>query len=470
MRAAVILILGATLTPASAAALPMYALDSGRSCGNCHVSPTYQDRAGWNDPDLAERKCNLSCIACHVSPGGGGLRNTSGRYYGQSSLSMLPLQERSYSDYARELLPGAWTKAYQDTFGDPSPDPKGSDIPSRYEDVKRDRHGGWLSFGKPLTDTSVYALWDGRYGGLNADPLLQLGADLRSAYWSASETFFPMQLDLHAAVHPVEHLSVVGTLAGRGRVGGPEALISQPSPLFPRNAYLMAHELPYAAWARAGVFVPSFGTYLDDHTSFIRQYFGLDISRSDTSVLGVEVGVAPNYPYATVSVFKNLTPVGAEDTLDGLGATVALGWRDLWFSLGAHGLLKRRELVNGGDLDAVGVTWGLSPFALTTWLPLVLMGELSLGRAEFLTGEMKGRLALYQELWWLLFNGVNLRFKYDLGSRDLELPSALEQRFSAGLDISPLPGLSFLIQTRVLVPAPGLASEADLFLTTHVWL
>lgn len=470
MRFLQLLWLLAALGPAPALALPMYALSSGRTCGNCHVSPTYQDRNGWNNPDLAERKCNLSCIACHVGPSGGGLRNTSGRYFGESSVSMLPLQERSYSDYGRELLPASWGRFYRELFGAPSPDPRGRDIPSRYQDVKGERHGGWLSFFKPLGGPSEYALWDGRYGDLNADPLLQLGADLRSAYWSASETVFPMQLDLHAALHPVEHLTLVGTVAGRGRVAGVKALGTQPSPIFPRNAYAMAHELPFAGSVRAGIFVPTFGTYLDDHTSYIREYFDLDISKSDSSVLGIELGVAPNYPYATVSIFKNLTPVGASSALDGVGAALALGWRDLWFSLGAHGMLRRREPANGGDVDAAGISWGLSPFALSEMLPFVLMGELSVGRARAPTGETKPRLALYQEVWWLAFNGVTVRAKYDLGSRDLDAKDALEQRLSAGLDVSPIPGLSFLIEGRYALPAPGAAGEADLFLTTHIWL
>jgi hypothetical protein len=383
---------------------------------------------------------------------------------------MLALQERSYSDLGREALPASWVSAYRALFGSPSPDPKGHDIPSRFEDVKSDRYGGWLSFGKPLGDTSEYALWDGRYADLNADPFLQLGADLRSAYWSASQTIFPMQLDLHAAVHPIEHLTIVGTLAGRGRVAGPEALASQPAPVFPRNAYAMAHELPFAAWARGGIFVPSFGTYTDDHTSFIRQYFGFDISKSESSVLGVELGLAPNYPFASVALFKNLTPVGSDIALDGFGGTVSLGWRDLWFNLGAHGMIRRREIENGGDMDAAGVTYGLSPFALSEYLPFVIMGEVTLGRGPNALGGSDARLAVYHELWWLAFNGISLRLKHDLGSRDLDATSSLEQRLSVGLDVSPVPGLSLLMQGRFLFDSPRSQGGADFFLTTHVWL
>lgn len=448
----------------------MYALGSGRTCGNCHVSPTYQDRAGWFNPDLPERKCNLSCVACHVSPSGGGLRNTSGRYYGQSSLSMTSLQERSYSDLDREILPTRWVAAYRRTFGDPSPDPRGKSIPSRFEDVRSDQTGGLLSFGKPLGGPSEYALWDGRYGELNADPLLQLGLDDRFAYWSGSRNVFPMQLDVHLALHPVEHLTLMGTLAARGRVAGFEAIAAEPLPVFARNAFVMAHELPYMTWARAGIFIPAFGTYLDDHTSFIRQYFDLDVSRSDSSVLGFEVGLAPNYPFASVSVFKNFTPAGSAELLDGGGGALALGWRDLAWSATAHVMLRRREAVFGGDLDAGGVTWGFSPFALSDALPFTLMGELSAGRREDLFGRRTTVAALYQEVWWLAANGLTVRAKYDLGSRDLGGPGALEHRFSLGLDLSPVPGLSFLIQGRYLASGPSTASGQDLFVTAHVWL
>jgi hypothetical protein len=67
-----------------AAALPLYATREGRTCDNCHINPN-----GWTNPDLSDRKCNLSCSGCHVDPLGGGLRTVSGRFYGESTLPMF---------------------------------------------------------------------------------------------------------------------------------------------------------------------------------------------------------------------------------------------------------------------------------------------------------------------------------------------------------------------------------------------
>lgn len=470
-----LVILAVVLTGKEAAALPMYAQRSGRTCGNCHISPTYEDQRGWDNPSLLERKCNMSCMACHVNPTGGGLRNTSGRYYGQSTLSMFPLQERSYSDYGREVVPQSLISAVRENFRWTADDETGRQIPSSWQEVEAGigtgRHGGFSAWGRPLFGGGKYSFWDGRYGDLNADPLLQVGGDLRFAYFSPSATFFPMQVDLHGAIQPIEHVTLMGTIAARGRAGGIDATIAQErTPAFARNAFLMVHELPFMAYAKAGLFLPPFGTYLDDHTSYVREYFEMDVSQSEDRVLGVELGVAPNYPFASVALFRNFAPPGTPEDVDaGWGASANLGWRDLGFSLAAHGLLKRRDLAARGDLDAVGVGWGINPFYWFDAVPLTYMGELTVGRHQRpVTGDTTAFFASYHELWITILNGLSVRLKYDLGDRDLGAAGELEQRVSAALDVSPYPGFTLIAQGRMLL-LDGADPSADAFVHVHLW-
>lgn len=467
------------LTPSAALALPMYAQRSGRTCGNCHISPTFQDPDGWDNPDLSRRKCNMSCQGCHTNPLGGGLRNTSGRYYGQSTLSVLPLQERSYSDYDRELVGRDllnWMRSAWTTPVAGGPNVKKT-IPSDYQEalagVGAGQTGGWSAFGDPLGDVSEYAYWDGRYGDLNADPLLQLGGDMRLAYYSGSGSVFPMQLDLHAAVHPIEHVTAMGTVAARGRTAGINAVIGQDRlPFFPRNAFVMVHELPMMAYAKAGIFMPSFGTYIDDHTSFTREFFEMDVSKSEDTVAGVEVGLAPNYPFAQLSFFRNMTPPEApEGANPGWGAAANLGWRDLGFSVTGSFMIKRRDLEARGDLEAASLGWGFNPMAYTNAIPLTYMGELAVGnRQRVLTGERTAYWATYHEVWWTIFNGLSFRAKYDAGRRDADLADTLQHRFSGALDISPVPGVTLIAQTRYLLHAQDDGGSGfDVFVHTHLW-
>lgn len=466
----------------SASALPMYAQRSGRTCGNCHISPTYEDQGGWPNPEIPERKCNMSCMSCHINPTGGGLRNTSGRYYGQSTLAMVPTQERSYSDYHREIIDAGVITAFRNAFNTPDDQTRTSSasrrrVPSTWQDVQNGMgdgaQGGMTNWGRPAGGTGEYSYWHGRYGDLSADPMFAMGGDARMAYWSGSGTFFPMQVDVHAVLHPVEHLSFMATAAVRGRVSGVAAVIGQERlPIFARNAFVMAHELPYMAYAKAGIFMPSFGLYLDDHTGFTRREFEQDTSTSQNSAMGVEIGLAPNYPFATLSLFRNMKPdaMPADSTANvGWGMAANMGWRDMGWSLTAHGMMKRRDLEARGDLDAIGVTWGFNPAYFSDSIPLTYMGEFSMGRKPRIgTPDMAAYYASYHELWWLIVNGISAKLKYDLADRDAELEGGFEHRVMVGADITPIPGVTLSPQLRYLISEEGDPST-DIFVMAHLW-
>lgn len=432
----------------------MYAQRSGRTCGNCHESPTWEDQEGWDNPELAKRKCTLSCVACHVDPTGGGLRNSSGRYYGQSTLGVFSTQARSYSDLSRELVDDETLWKVKNWLGDEKVGAgEGRTIPSDYDDVLegmgQGQTGRFTSAGKPLGGPDVMAFWDGRYGDLNADPAFQWGLDLRGAYFSGTESAFPMQVDLHGAVHPVEHLTVAGTLAGSGSQAlGPR--------VFPRRAFVMAHELPGMSWAKAGVFQPAFGTHIDDHTSFVRKWFEMDVSDPNDTVAGLELGTAPNYPYLTASVFK--TDLYDPES-EGWGSSVNLGWRDLGWSLTGHGMMKRRA-GGRGDLTAAGLGWGLNPAYYFEKVPLTYMGEVSVG-----TGPDGVRTAMYNEAFFIVRNGLNLRTKLDTGWQG----GGISNRVSAGFDVTPLPSVTFTALGRALRQTGDPQWQPDLFLQTHIW-
>ncbi len=452
-------------------ALPMYAQRSGRTCGNCHVSPTLQDPDGWENPKLADRKCNMSCMACHVNPGGGAIRNTSGRYYAGSTLGIFPFHERSYSDYGRELFGQNEIRAVRRLIGRQIPTADGpKTIPSNYEEalaeIGGNPTGGLLQFGNPAFGPSKHAFWDGRYGELNADPLLSFGGDFRVAYWTGNQKFFPMQLDLHVALHPVEHVTIMATAAGRGRASGFDTLgeteSSDQFPIFARNAFLMIHELPFMFYGKGGLFLPQFGQYIDDHTSFTREYFELQVSTSDDVVLGGEVGLAPNYPYANIAFFRNGEGIDRNPELDGQsfdpgwGGTFNAGYRDLGWSLGVQGMIRRRDVAVAGqqvqgDMTVGGILWGFNPFYYSNKIPITYIGELDIGSVFNPEVDREtATLAMMHELWITIVNGIFFRSKYDLGTRDLEFAGALEQRFSAGVEVVPIPGVSILPLGRVL--------------------
>ena len=481
------------LWAASALALPMYGARSGRTCDNCHSLPnTWYDPPSWFD-----RKCTLSCVGCHVDPNGGGLRTVSGRYFGDTTLPMFDSAARPLADHPRDVwdlftgdpadrvapssqpaAPSSQEAAGIPASGPTKPtethneDPRGPGAPPADK--------GWLSFGKPLGHASSHMAWlDGRYGDNNADPLLQLGADLRFGYWSAGPLFFPMQLDLHAALHPVEHLTIAGTVGARGRTrsltfdprGAPDA----EQPLFGvRELYAMTHEWPALVHARAGRFMPAFGTRIADHTAYIRRPFGMSMEDPANRVVGLEAGLSVNYPHLTAAVFKpadgnSQNPFAMKP---GWGAAVDAGWRDLAWQFGGSAMIRRRPLLDGGDTTDLAVHWAYNPWRHFDDVPLTYLGEVVLGFYQRpYSGVETSRLAWYHQLAWHPFNGIVMRLRFDSLDPDGVVKDDQLYRPGLGLDWHVISGLTVSADGRVGLTQRGGAGEeaADVFVQLHGW-
>jgi predicted CXXCH cytochrome family protein len=432
-----------------ARALPLYSARAGRMCDNCHTDPT-----GWKNPELVRRKCNLSCLGCHVNPTGGGLRTVSGRFYGQTTLPMFLASHRPAEDQTRHLMKFMASKERRNRVGE-------------------------LAFGKPPLKPSSMAFDESRYANLRADPLITLGFDARIAAWFAegAATVFPMQSDLHVALHPLPYLTAYATAGVIGKSQGyPETFgigcrpndpqadcVSRARKTFfmVKDAFVMTHQFPLMSYARIGRFLPPFGTMHEDHTLPTRRDFELDHGSLHSRVFGAEIGMAPNYPYFHLAFFRpnrldrfpdSPEASDAESSPDelpsftgvrGWGLATSFGWRDLGYSVGFSGMLKRRGLSDGGNTSSLAINWSVNPAYFREWLPLTYLGEFVIGgRLRLTSGRQTSHLAQMHELDYLAFNGINFRFRYSYSDYDMEVEGDDHHRFELGADLTILPGVA----------------------------
>jgi hypothetical protein len=460
------------LTP-RAGALPLYTARAGRTCDNCHTDPT-----GWKNPELKKRKCNMSCSGCHINPSGGGLRTVSGRFYGQATLPMFGASHRPFKDWQRHMIHAAAEKTRKNRIPDPA-------------------------WGTAPGGPAAMAYDQERYAGLHADPLVWVGIDARTALWVAKKMalFFPMQLDTYLAVRPYRHLTAYvsgGVLAksqgyvttfGLGcRPEEPNADCysrSRSTPFMVKDTFLMLHQLPYMSYVRAGRFEPPFGLMLPDHTIPTRRHFELDHGILHSRVTGVEVGLAPNYPYFQLAFFRpNRQDRFTDDPertspdelppffgVSGWGSAASFGWRDLGYQFGLSAMVRQREHSDGGDTQSLSFNVGFNPWYYLDWLPLTYTAELAFGsRQRVGSGAFTGQIALVQELDYLAFNGLNFRLRHDYADFDVEVRGDHINRLALGFDLIALPGLGLSGESRLTLAGedPG-SVEIDGIFYLRAW-
>jgi hypothetical protein len=446
-------------------AVPQYSAQAGRTCDSCHIIPD------WDTPKVAHRKRSMSCNACHVDPAGGGMRTTTGRYYGKAALPMIATSPRPQDDWDKNA-PGIGRRDKATPYESYLPiGPRNMEQAAAYTDSITDKYA-WGVHRKLSPD----APFPGRYSGLNPDPKLRIGGDFRMGLLLAGETLvFPMQIDVSTVVHPVHHATLLMTVGARGQSSGySDTIDDSHSPYF-RDLFVMTSEWPYQGYVKAGRFMPNFGLRLDDHTNRTRREFELDNSLPESRVLGVEAGAVAEFPFIHVSYFQMKSkfeepdPWDIFDVDDGNGYSVNLGYRGLAWSLGASTIVRNRPLDQGGDSDTYGIYGSFNPWYFSMDLPLMLQGEIDFGTAERASGLEAEKLVMYGEVDWRLWNGVNLLFAYDWADPDRDVADDHSHRFQVGGQFIVIPGVTLDTRVRYLHVATENGSDTDLFAQLHFW-
>jgi hypothetical protein len=399
------------------------------------------------------------------------MRNASGRFYGRSTLPMIATSPRPTRDWDRGFL-GFPRKDKATTYTHNLPlGPNDFEQSKAYSDSISE----FLSFGQPTGEPTRYALFNGRYGKLSADPMFRIGFAIRLAMLLAGTGLvFPMQADFPFIFHPVSHASLFINTGFRGQSSGfGDPFDEDRGPYF-REAFLLVNETPYQGYLKAGRFVPAFGLRLDDHTSQTRRGFELDGALPESRVTGIEVGAAPNYPFLNLSWFKMTSRYRRPDEWnifdvdEGWGSAFNAGYRELGWSVGGSVLVRRRPLDEGGDTSTFGVYGAFNPWFYTVKVPLTYQVELDYGAYQRTSGLETNQMAIYQQLDWLAGNGVNFLFAYDWADPDREVKDDDAHRLQTGLQVVPYPGITFDARIRALFPAAG-GEDADLFFQLHFW-
>ena len=391
--------------------LPLYTARSGRICDNCHTTPFKNEKQSeWPNPSLSKRKCNVSCLACHVDPEGGGMRNVVGRYYARNTLPMFNPIQRPYHDRNRDFS-HLFSSSSEDKKGnqkttEEKPGQENKEVKRHIEDYHKPKgFYGYDTFalGYPLNASTIesqsqYAFARERYGYLNADPLLSLGTDIRPTYLyredgdKKNSYIFPMQVEFGAALHPIEHVTF--------NVSG--------SPLGLKNAFALIHELPYMIYLQGGIFLPAYGVRHDDHTAPGRYVVDMDQTESHNYAVGGQIGAAFNYPYISMSLFQNRKKF-TQNEFAGLGATFNAGWRDLAWGLGVSAMVKDRDIEQGGQLKVGGVNGYFNIGRLSYDFPITFQAEVNYGEHSKTVTRITPFITTLFQIDYLLVNGLNFR-------------------------------------------------------------
>lgn len=227
----------------------------------------------------------------------------------------------------------------------------------------------------------------------------------------------------------------------------------------------MVSQLPAGGHVKAGKFVPSYGTRLDDHTAYIRRYTGFSPEFSRPELTGLEAGVSPGWFSAFAGVYN------AED---GFGSAVG---NSKAYLVRADGLFELgRDMHLGVGANMFGTTTsgdvtqnlfgGMASFSIGDF---TLFGEGDMIQTKYPSGTVTGYVA-YAEANYLVTPGVDLKAAYDFYDPDKDVQNGAMSRYSFGVEFFPVSGVEVRPMYRVVVEDPENYSNNEFHIMLHFYL
>jgi hypothetical protein len=437
-----ILLLLTLLASGAALATPAYAARAAHRCNTCHIEPS-----GWSQPTPSQRRCALHCSSCHVSPSGGGLRTPAGLFFGREQLSTWGERPSALTDPDR----------YR---------PEGHPAEGIYS--LKDGFSGWWPGEVPSRAVPE------RYGDIEAEPLVSLGADMR---WmtivplddSRDFATFPMQLDVYGAFRLFENAVIVGSAGMQGQERDAFQRDGALDYLVVRELYGMVDRLPWGIYLRGGRFPVSYGWRVPDHTAFSRTV--VDLGRPmDRQVFGIEAGFQANYAFGQAVMFtegRNPDWPGDDATIAD-GAAVTLGWRDLGWQLALNAAHTGRESDDFSDRWSAGSSWSLNLY------PVVYLGQVDMlvdlpARPRLDDIDLEPGLSAFHQLTWQVTPGVAAFTQYEWIDDHLNVLDNHKHRLTLGGRLDPFNHLQLELRYRQSYAAEVFAGH-ELLLIAHLWL
>ena len=290
--------------------------------------------------------------------------------------------------------------------------------------------------------------------------ILGVGADFRTIYYNKrlpdstrSDGLFQMQGDLYVNLRVAQKVFLYLNI-NKGISSG-------------FDAFALMNVLPARGHLKIGRFIPDYGTNLDDHTAYVRQYTKLSPEFDVVERTGAEAAVSPG-PFTILGGIYNADEGGGipstnNKALLGRGEGMFKFSDGVFLGLGGN-VYSARTGIAGVRTTYYG---GFGSFSVGDF---TLLGEADWIRtAPGFT--VTTALATYTEADFEVTQGVDIKVAYDFYDQDVKYKTGAKSRYSIGVEFFPVSGVEVRPVYRILKqqdPDIGTMNEFDLML--HLYL